>query len=92
MATVWDLYDEIHDKIIEKNIFNYNAMTLKRIHKNVDKIMFLADRHYIDSTETSEDLDATQEDCKCSAKRRINMKNRIVKYYEALLRGERLDY
>ena len=92
MATVWDLYDEIHDKIIEKNIFNYNAMTLKRIHKNVDKIMFLTDRHYIDSMETSEDLDATQEDCKCSAKRRINMKNRIVKYYEALLRGERLDY
>ena len=67
-------------------------MTLKRIHKNVDKIMFLADRHYIDGMETSEDLGATQEDCKCSAKHRINMKNRIVKYYEALLRGERVDY
>ena len=39
MVTVWDLYDEIHDKIIEKNMFDYNAMTLKRIHKNVDKIM-----------------------------------------------------
>lgn len=27
MTSVWDLYKEIHDKIIEKNFFNYDAMT-----------------------------------------------------------------
>jgi hypothetical protein len=35
---IWGLYDEIHDKIIEKNIFNYNAMTLKKIHESVDRV------------------------------------------------------
>jgi hypothetical protein len=92
MTSVWDLYDEIHDKIIEKNIYGYDAMTLKRIHETVDRVHWLADRHYIDTMETSDDIGAKQEDCKCSAKRRISMKKRIVKYYEALLRGEIVNY
>jgi hypothetical protein len=88
MASVWDLYDEINDKIIEKNIFSYDPLTLKRIHETVDRAKWSADRHYIDCMETSEDIGAKQEDCKCSAKRRISMKRRIMKCYEALLRGE----
>jgi hypothetical protein len=92
MASVWDLYDEINDKIIEKNIFSYDPLTLKRIHETVDRAKWSADRHYIDCMETSEDIGAKQEDCKCSAKRRISMKRRIMKCYEALLRGEIVDY
>jgi hypothetical protein len=92
MSTVWSLYDEIQDKIIEKNIFNYNAMTLKGIHETVDKVHWLADQHYIDSMETSENLSEKLEDCKCSAKRRMSMKKRIMKYFQALLRGEIADY
>jgi hypothetical protein len=92
MASVWDLYDEIHDKIIEKNISSFNAVTLKRIHETVDRAKWSADRHYIDCIETSEDLGAKQEDCKCSAKRRISMRKRIVKYYESLLGGKIADY
>jgi hypothetical protein len=92
MTSVWDLHDEIQDKIIEKNIFNYNAMTLKRIHETVDRVRLSADRHYIDSMETEEDIGAKFDDCKCSAKRRMGMKKRIIKYYEALLRGEIVDY
>ncbi len=67
-------------------------MTLKGIHETVDKVHRMADQHYIDCMETSEDIGAKQEDCKCSAKRRISMKKRIVKYCEAILRGEIVNY
>jgi hypothetical protein len=60
--TVWDLYDEIEDKILEKNTYGYDAMTLKRIHETVDKAMWVADRHYIDCMETEEDMGEKQED------------------------------
>jgi hypothetical protein len=79
-------------RLSRKIFFNYDAMTLKGLHETVDKVHCLADQHYIDSMETSEDIGAKQEDCKCSAKHRISMKRRIMKYYEALLRGEIADY
>ena len=71
MASIWDLHDEIQDKIIEKNIFHYDAMTLKRIDRTVDKVHRLADQHYIDCAETSENIGEPQPDCKCSAKQRL---------------------
>ncbi len=67
-------------------------MTLKHIHETIEHMSMLSDIHYIDCMETEEDIGAKQEDCKCSAKRRINMKKRIVRYYEALLKGEIVDY
>jgi hypothetical protein len=67
-------------------------MTLRGIHETIERVKSSADRHYIDSMETSDDIGAKQEDCKCSAKRRISMKKRIVKYYEALLRGQIVNY
>lgn len=84
--------DEVRDKIIEKNIYGYDAMTLKNIHEMLDYVEQLADRHYIDCMETDEDLGAEQDDCKCSAKSRTNMKKRIVRYYRALLRGKIVKY
>jgi hypothetical protein len=92
MASVWELHDEIQNKIIEKNIYGYNATTLKHIHRMLDYLEELADRHYIDCIERDDDTIAGQIDCKCSEKRLTSMKRRIVRYYEALLRGELVDY
>jgi hypothetical protein len=70
----------------------YDAMTLKHIDKMLDYLEGLADRHYIDSIERDDDTIAEQIDCKCSEKRLTNMKRRIVRYYEALLRGDIVEY